>query len=55
MIVGELGCQRCRYVGKMGRTPNGDNLSEKWEVQVRRLTMSEVYDLLEKWVVGSDV
>ena len=42
MIVGELGCRRCRNVGGMGRTPNEDNLSEEREVQVWRITLSEV-------------
>ena len=40
--VGELGCRRCRNVVEMGRTPNGDNMSEKREVQGRRITLSEV-------------
>ena len=42
MIVGELGCRRCRNVVEMGRTPNGDNMSEKREVQAKRINLSEV-------------
>ena len=55
MIVGELGCRRCQYVGKMGRTPNGDNLSEKREVHPKRITLSEVRTVGEMGCRRSEV
>ena len=55
MIVGELGCRRCRNVVEMGRTPNGDNMSEKREVQARRITLSEVRTVGEMGCRRSEV